>query len=206
MAVALPLAHPGLCARVGLRFLGVLAAAAMLLSLVWAAPPPQEQAAEQRVGANELKAVYLYNFLQFVQWPEPRRGAAPASPPTIGVLGDTPLNRTLEELQATLGESGKGPIRVIRFGPHREGLDLGSCQLLFVGASESGQFDRIIGALRNSPVLTVADAGGFLESGGMIALVESEGRLRWMVNRAAAEKAGLRFNAQLLRLAIKVLE
>lgn len=185
---------------------GLATACVLLVSLAWGVLSPQASPGEQKVEANQLKAVYLYNFLQFVQWPESRRGPAAGEPFVIGIVGDTPLNETLEALQATLREGGRRPIRVIHFGPFRDEIDLASCHLLFVGASERGNFTRILDRLKGTPVLTVADAGGFLESGGMIGLTESGGRIRWMINRPPAERAGLRFNTQMLRLAIKVVE
>lgn len=183
---------------------GLAATGFLALFLTWAAPAPQASYGEQRVEENELKAVYLYNFLQFVQWPDTRRGVSPEGALVIGLLGDTPLDRSLEALRSTLSESGKRPIRVTHFGDYREGLDLGSCQLLFLSASERPHFGAIVDRLRYSPVLTVSDAADFLDSGGMIALVLSQGRLRWMINRLPAEKAGLRFSAQMLRLALRV--
>lgn len=189
----------------GLRRAGGLAAVGLLtLSLAWAAPSPPPSYGEQRVEANELKAVYLYNFLQFVQWPRARRGTSPETL-VLGLLGDTPLDRSLAALQSTLSASGKRPIRVIHLGPYREGTELGSCHLLFLGESERQNFRAVVDRLGASPVLTVSDATDFLDYGGMIALVEHEGRLRWMINRVPAERAGLRFNAQMLRLAIRVL-
>lgn len=184
------------------RFRALAAAGTLLLSLAWGAPLPQASYGEQKVEENDLKAVYLYNFLQFVQWPESRRGA----PLVIGVVGETPLARALEALQASLEKGGKRPIRVVRFGAWREGLDLGSCHLLFLAPSEQPEYGRILAGLSGTPVLTVADDGDFLEAGGMIALTVNQGKLRWMINRPPADRAGLRFNAQMLRLAIKVVE
>lgn len=189
--------------RRGPRRLWALASAgALLLSLAWGAPLPQASPGDQKAEEYDLKAVYLYNFLQFVQWPEARRDATLV----IGVVGETPLARALETLQGSLEKGGKRPIRVVRFGVYRAGLDLGSCHLLFLAPSEQQEFGKILAELSGAPVLTVADGGDFLEAGGMIALTVSRGKLRWMINRPPADRAGLRFNAQMLRLAIKVVE
>lgn len=188
-----------------LRFCGLAAAGALFLSVVCAEPLPRAGHAEQRVEESELKAVYLYNFLQFVQWPEPRRGE-PADELVIGIVGDTPVRQSLEALQASVSKGGKRPIRIADFGPWREGLDLASCHLIFLAPSERQRFGAILAELAGLPVLTVADVEDFLDAGGMIALTESRGKLRWMINRRPADEAGLRFSAQMLRLAIRVLE
>ena len=160
-----------------------------------------EQPAAQQY---ELKAVYLYNFLQFVQWPESQRLLSKDGAMVIGIVGDSPFGKAFEELQATIRKSGTKPVRVIQYGSYHEGLDMKNCHILFASSSEKKNFAKIVADLRGAPVLTVADTENFLSSGGMINLVKSQGKIRWMINRAHAEKAGLRFSSQLLALAVRV--
>jgi len=179
----------------------------LLLSLVWALPMQQVSYGEQQIAQEyELKAVYLYNFLQFVQWPESKRLLTKDGVMVIGIVGDSPFGEAFEVLQATIRKSGMKPVRVIHYGHYREGLYMRDCHILFVSAAEKKNFAKIVDDLKDAPVLTVADTHNFLSSGGMISLVQSDGKLRWMINRAQADKAGLRFSAQLLALAVKVVE
>jgi len=164
----------------------------------YAQPPP--------VREYELKAVYLYNFLQFVQWPETRRAAVKDGAMVIGIVGDSPFGEALAALQADVRRSGMRPVRIIEYGPYQEQMDFSECHLLFVGLSEKGNFRRIIARLKDSPVLTVADSENFVAAGGMISLVQNGGKIRWIINRAAADRAGLRFSAQLLSIAVRVIE
>ena len=178
----------------------------LLVPFVWAVPMQQVSYGEQQAAQEyELKAVYLYNFLQFVQWPESSLRSKDRAM-VIGIVGDSPFGEAFEELQATIRKSGTRPVRVIHYGRYREGLDMRNCHILFVSASEKQNFAKIVADLRGVPVLTVADTENFLSSGGMINLVRSQGKIRWMINRAQADKAGLRFSAQLLSLAVKVVE
>ena len=177
----------------------------LLGSFVLAVPMQQASYGEQQVAQEyELKAVYLYNFLQFVQWPEAQRLLSKDGAMVIGIVGDSPFGEAFEALQATIRKSGMKPVRVIHYGSYSEGLDMRNCHILFVSASEKKNFAKIVADLRGVPVLTVADTENFLSSGGMINLVRSQGKIRWMINRAQADKAGLRFSAQLLTLAVKV--
>jgi hypothetical protein len=161
--------------------------------------------AEQKVAQEyELKAVYLYNFLQFIQWPESQRMLSKDGAMVIGIVGESPFGSAFEELEATIPKTGKKPIKVIYYGPYREGLNMRNCHILFVSASEKKNFAKIIADLRGSPVLTVADTEGFLSAGGMIELVKAQGKIRWTINRPQADEAGLRFSAQLLSLAVRV--
>jgi hypothetical protein len=177
----------------------------LLVPFVWAVPMQQVSYGEQQIAQEyELKAVYLYNFLQFVQWPESQRLLSKEGGMVIGIVGDSPFGEAFEELQATIRKSGMKPVRVIHYGSYREDLNMRNCHVLFVSASEKQNFAKVVADLRGAPVLTVADTENFLSSGGMINLVRSQGKIRWMVNRAQADRAGLRFSAQLLTLAVKV--
>jgi hypothetical protein len=122
----------------------------------------------------------------------------------IGIVGESPFGGAFEELEATIRKTGKKPIRVTYYGPYREGLNMRNCHLLFVSTSEKKNFAKIIADLRGLPVLTVADTEGFLSAGGMIELVKDRGKIRWTINRSQADEAGLRFSAQLLSLAVRV--
>lgn len=124
----------------------------------------------------------------------------------IGIVGESPFGEALKALQADVQRNGMKPVRIIQYGPYQEHMDFRECHLLFVGLSEKGNFKRIIARLKDSPVLTVADTENFIASGGMINLVQTGGKIRWMINRAAADRAGLRFSAQLLTIAVKVVE
>ncbi len=179
----------------------------LLVPFVWAVPMQQVSYGEQQAAQEyELKAVYLYNFLQFVQWPESQRLLTKDGTMVIGIVGDSPFGDAFEELQTTIRKSGTRPVRVIRYGRYREGLDMTNCHILFVSSSEKKNFAKIAADLKDVPVLTVADTENFLSSGGMINLVRSDGKIRWMINRARADKAGLHFSAQVLTLAVKVVE
>ena len=58
----------------------------------------------------------------------------------------------------------------------------------------------------NLPVLTVGDQNGFVQAGGMIGLRVEDSRVRFDVNLAAAQRAGLTLNSQMLKLAGQVLK
>ena len=79
-----------------------------------AAPPATAQTAPSR--EYQIKAVFLFNFLQFVDWPA---ASFPddATPLRIGVLGDDPFGPALEE--AVRGESIRNRGLVVRRAQRR---------------------------------------------------------------------------------------
>ncbi|MDD2734797.1 MAG: YfiR family protein [Desulfuromonadaceae bacterium] len=160
----------------------------------------------QKASENELKAVYLYNFLQFVQWPSPLGGWSKGNAKIIGVVGDSPFGTALAELQITVNKNVTNPIKVIYYGQYHEDMNLRGCHLLFVSESEKQHIGKIMSNVKGAPVLTVSDVDDFISSGGMIALVREKGKIRWMINRGMTDKAGLRLSAQLLSIALTVVD
>lgn len=169
----------------------------------------REAAAQNReLGEIEeypLKAVYLYNFLHFVSWPEAVAPAAEEKPLVIGLVGKSPFGEAFTALQQSLREGNKKSFTVVEYGKFRPGLKLQECNLLFISAEESRNYKTILQELAGAPVLTVSDGQEFLEAGGMIALLFDNGKIRWAINRPPVQVAGLRLQAQLLKIAVKVI-
>ncbi len=75
--------------------------------------------------------------------------------------------------------------------------------MLFLPSRASGRHPLLDDA-RSRPILTIGDDDRFLDDGGIIRLRVVEGRVRFDVNAAAAQQAGLRISSQLLQLALSV--
>ncbi len=148
-----------------------------------------------KYGEYEVKAAFLFNFMQFVEWPA---GASPpaGTPLVIGVLGEDPFGLMLEH--TIEGETLHGRPLAIRRA--RRLADLRDCHLVFVCRSEKPNLREIVGALRGHPALTVSDVEQFCRHGGMIGLITEGSRICFEINQAAAEQAGLRISSKLLRL------
>ena len=149
-----------------------------------------------RTSEYQLKAVFLFNFMQFVDWPA--RMPQDSQPPLlIGILGDDPFGPFLDE--TVRGERlGARPIQVRRY---RRIADLEECQVLFISRSENERLPEILAAVKHRPVLTVSDGDGFANQGGMIQFVTDKSRIRLRINLDAAEAANLTISSKLLRVA-----
>jgi hypothetical protein len=146
--------------------------------------------------AQQVEAVFLFYFSQFVDWP-PGAFADEHSPIVIGVLGDDPFDGALD--QAVAGERVNGrPIVVRRL---RTVADAKGCQILYISSSDAGQLPQILSALRGRSVLTVSDLDRFTQTGGMIAFVLVNEHVRLRINAEAARAAGLTLSSKLLRAA-----
>ena len=69
----------------------------------------------------ELKAIYLYNFLKFVKWPENACAMHDGRSHQISVLGDSPFNQVLMSMQEKLKEKDKD-LQLTFYGPYRESM------------------------------------------------------------------------------------
>ncbi len=168
--------------------------------------PPADSNQQLITTEYQLKAVYLYNFLHFVTWPENAGAPDTAGPLIIGLVGESPFGEALADIKANLPDAKQKEITIISFGPYRQGMDLSQCHLLFVSGSEQKNFSAILSGLQGKSVLTVADHDTFLAAGGMINLLNYKGKVRWEINRAPVHKAGLRLNAKLLAIAVTIVD
>lgn len=163
-----------------------LAAAALPGSPVPAAPPVATE--------GQIKAVFLFNFARFVQWPE-GAFAAVDSPFHICILGTDPFGRDLDEVVA--GESVDGhPMAVRRLGSADEARD---CHIAYVDAADADNFQDALAAVQDRPTLLVSDLERAAEQGAVIQFHRDGSRVRLRINLAAARSAGLTISSKLLR-------
>ncbi|MCL7487767.1 MAG: YfiR family protein [Desulfobulbaceae bacterium] len=154
---------------------------------------------------HELKAIYLYNFLKFVQWPQNACTVHDDPSHRIAVIGDSQFNQVLKDLQQKLNQKGH-ELQIIFHGPYRKDMDLSCCCLLFITATEQDNLPSILAQIAGQPVLTVADTDAFMDRGVMITLVSRNNKIRWAINRKPVAESGLKLNVKLLDIAVKVID
>ena len=193
--------QPGKLSLYGLTFLVVLLLA---VCLTGKAETSHVMFDKKNPSDIELKAIYLYNFLKFVKWPEGKCPQTGGVSQEIAVLGDSDYEPVLKSLQQKL-KSRNQDLKLTFYGPYKEGINYSPCCLLFITQSEVDNLPDILENLRDKPVLTVADSDAFLEKGVMITMISHNDKIRWAINREPLQKAGLRLSAKLLDIAIQVI-
>jgi hypothetical protein len=145
---------------------------------------------------DEVKAVFLYNFAKYVDWPAASQGTSA----TIRIC--VPANSTFLDLvrEAVRDEIVNGrPLTAI--GP--EGLDSArQCDILYVGRTGTADASAWLSAVRGRQTLTVGE--GALVDGLVIAFVRDDDRLRFDISRPAAAQRKLSISSRLLGLARRV--
>jgi hypothetical protein len=153
--------------------------------------------ANSAVGTSpeyQVKAVFLFNFAQFVEWP-PQSFEDAAAPFVIGVLGTDPFGTALEG--AIRGETLNGRSFVIE--RYHSVTEIRHCQILFISRSEAAHIGEIGAALAGHSILTVSDIEDPAQRGVMIRFVAENKRIRLRINADAAKAAGLSISSKLLR-------
>jgi hypothetical protein len=151
---------------------------------------------EGQPSADQVKAVFLFNFAQFVSWPN-EAFAGGGSPLVIGILGSDPFGSYLDE--TVRGETVRGRPLVIR--RLQSVQDASGCQILYISRSLTPALLDILGTLKGRPVLTVGDQSDFLKDGGAIQFVIERNHVRLRINPAVTEAAGLTVSSKLLHVA-----
>jgi hypothetical protein len=149
-------------------------------------------------GSNRefgIKAAFIFNFAQFVEWPTNAFVDA-ESPLIIGVLGVNPFGNSLDEI--VRGETVRGRKIVVRYFPSNRPIE--TCHILFVAQSEANRVSELIALLRGKPILLVSDINRFSRRGGMITLVTEQNKVSFNINLEAAKIARLNLSSKLLRL------
>lgn len=172
----------------------------------------------------QLKAAFLYNFIKFVDWPEPSSSAGAEEakkkdPIVLCILGEDFFGRHLDDLTKKTVRDRQ--IRVVRlegfeqykksrsratleqyFQEQRKALE--GCHLLFISQSEEKLMNELAAFTDKMQILTVSDISGFAGKGGVIEFVMEENKIRFDINVVSAERKGLKISSQLLQLARKI--
>jgi hypothetical protein len=136
----------------------------------------------------QVKAVFLYNFAKFVEWPP----SALAGPLTICIAGRNPLGTFLDE--TVRGETvGGRPIHTRIILEPEPG-----CHVMFI--PDGAAVGAYLRASRTAPTLTIGETPAFIGLGGIISFFIEDGNVRFEINPQAAERAQLRVSARLLQL------
>lgn len=142
-----------------------------------------------------IKAAFLYNFAQFVEWPQgPFKGEG--TPYVFAIIsGDSSPNWGAEIEKRTI----RGHRIVVRYLQTLQELDE-QYQVLFIHRSMEKESRRIIERLKDRPVLLVGDEIDLARAGGTINFIRIDNKIRFEVNIDVARRTDLLISSELLKL------
>lgn len=156
---------------------------------------------EERVDEYELKAVYIYNFSIFIEWPE-SAFENEKSNFNICVLGEEdPFQGRLHKTVA--GETIKNrEYEVLKVKFPLEGNSVDKCQIAFVTSSMKSDFGKLFRRLKGRPILTVGDEENFAGPGrGGIELFKKNEHVRLAIAADVLKQQNLKADPHLMALA-----
>lgn len=154
-----------------------------------AAPPPP-------LVEHQIKALYLFNFTKYVDWPD-LSSASNGTPFVIGISDAPEIHSDLQEI--TRGKRILGREIVVR--KITAVGEVKVCQLLFIGTADKRRLAELLKTARELAVLTVGEAEDFLAQGGVINFVRQDNKMRVEISLDAAHSARLVVSAKLLAVA-----
>ena len=161
--------------------------------------PPALLGQSSTTPEYRMKASFLSNFANFVEWPATAY-SSPQTPLLICVFGDFSFGTSLSESTRTITPHGR---RAEARWVHKE-QELHACQILFISHAEAKRYAKVLEVVRGESVLTVGETPNFLEAGGAVSFSFQQETLEFEINLGAVDGARLKMSSRLLSLARRV--
>lgn len=149
----------------------------------------------ENVSEYKIKAGFIFNFAKFTKWPDKSDDLK------ICIFGKDPFGETIDSLD---GKRSNG--RTIKIIRTKKIDEIKTCHIAFLNIipPERHLFERALKKIRDTHVLTVADAANVTDFGVMIGMRVSNDKIAFDVNHTVAQASNLEISAKLLRLASEV--
>jgi hypothetical protein len=156
----------------------------------------------ERCKAQEVNyksySIYVYNFIKYIEWPSSSKSSGTFS---IGVIGDSPVYKELQQLAASKKANGQ-TILVKKFASIEEA---DYCEILYISSSKSNLLKKALEKTANLPTLVVAEREGLARRGAGINFVTlDDDVLKFEVNKKVIEDHSLKIPKILLTLGLSV--
>ena len=152
--------------------------------------------AQAPLSEYKVKAVFLYNFTRFIDWPG-KAFTAGNTPFKIGILGKDPFGSYLDETMRGENVSGH-PIVIERYENLKQ---VGDCHILFINFKGSERIKDVIASTKDKNILTISEHENFVKWGGMIRIFSENNKIRMQINDNAARNSDIKISAKLLNIA-----
>lgn len=141
----------------------------------------------------DKKSVYVQTFARQVIWPSPPKG----DKFVIGILGSSLMYDKLKKA-ASDNKKVMGKLLAVKIVSMAE---ISECQILFIPHAQIGELSKVRNVLKDKPVLLVTEEGYGSGLMSHINFMVDDNRIRYKVNKEAAEKCGFKFTPDLLNFA-----
>mgnify|MGYP000016099731 FL=1 len=147
-------------------------------------------------GEKQVRAMFVYNFANFVEWPR-KAFKRSNSPLQVCLLGDVPFAGYLEPMSGTL--IGDRELKVVITSNEKK--IKGRCHILFVGDDQKQVMKKLSRSKKYIYILSVSEQKGFIESGGIVNIIDQSQKISFDIDLDNAKRRGLFISSDLLSLA-----
>jgi hypothetical protein len=140
-------------------------------------------------------AALTLNFARFTQWPDNAFSDADSNI-QVCLVGDNVLMQSFDSINGKA--VGNRVIKIINSDKLR---NLNQCHILFISELPNNILSQVFLDTKQYPVLTIGEEPDFIESGGMVAMVNTDGKIQVHINLSLVKTVRLMISASLLRLA-----
>jgi hypothetical protein len=143
----------------------------------------------------EIKAAFLYNFSQYIEWP-----SIPESSFRIAITGVSPITEKIRNI-ASNNKIKNRPVTVTEVSTIE---NLEGPEIIYIPSNSKISLQQVLMKFGQSPVLIITEDPGSAEAGANINFVIVNNRLKFEFNVAAANLYQFHISSNLLKHAILV--
>jgi len=143
---------------------------------------------------------FIYNFANFVTWPKETFDNSD-DVLYFCFISDQPAANVLFKLNGQSVQNRRLTVRKID-----SEIDDEECNILFFGTDNEVFIRQTLAIIKGQNLLTIGEVDGFTQMGGIINFFDQNNKLRFEINIDAAKRETLKFSAQLLQAAQKIVE
>jgi hypothetical protein len=141
--------------------------------------------------------LFIYNFMKYVEWPE----ANSKGDFVLCVIGDSPINKELQNLASTKKLKGRNII----LKKCNSVEEANGSHLIFLPSSKSAMVKTLKEQTGGKPVLIVGEREGLAKKGASLSFVTLEDdELKFDINKKEIEQHQLKISSSLISLGILI--
>lgn len=148
----------------------------------------------QRFDQYSVLSALTLNFARFTQWPD-QEDPMQRQKFRVCLVGDNVVQQAFEAVNDK-SISDKA-IEVVNTNRLR---NLHECHILFISELPKNILMQVFLNVKSRPILTIGQTEEFVESGGMVGMINVDGKIKLYINLPVVRASGLTISSNLLRL------
>ena len=155
--------------------------------------------AKELSAEHQVKALFLYNFANFIDWPKDAfRNESDSI--RMCLFGNVPFGGFLDVVNGTLiGDRRLQVFRTVELKNIKTG-----CHILFVGEDQKVNLPSFWNQIQYTYVLSIGEEQNFTDRGGIVNIMRTTDQVQFEINISNADANELRIGSDILSLAREI--